>query len=166
MERAQDRLEANEEKAKADGVVTAGERAKLRYGGDGEPPQLPDMPRDKLEVELIDLYRGPLVLDAQGQAVIEIPAPDFDGTLDVTALVFADDRFGRAHTESIVRQAVVAQLSAPRAMAPASLVRASTRTSRAWRSRWAPRGGRCSAPSRCRCFRRCRMATSSESALP
>ena len=96
----------------------AGERAKLRYGGDGESPQLPDMPRDKLEVELIDLYRGPLLLDAQGKATIEFPAPDFDGTLDMTALVFGDDRFGRARTEAIVRQAVVAQLSAPRAMAP------------------------------------------------
>lgn len=30
LERAEDRLNANEEKAKADGVVTAGERAKLR----------------------------------------------------------------------------------------------------------------------------------------
>ncbi len=30
LEHAEDRLKANEEKAKADGVVTAGERAKLR----------------------------------------------------------------------------------------------------------------------------------------
>jgi uncharacterized protein YfaS (alpha-2-macroglobulin family) len=96
----------------------AGERARLRYGGDGEAQPLPDMPRDKLEVELIDLHRGPLALDAQGRAQIEFPAPEFDGTLKLTALVFADDRFGRAQAEAVVRQPVVAQLSAPRALAP------------------------------------------------
>lgn len=95
-----------------------GQRARLRYGGDGEAPRLPEMPRDKLEVELIDLYRGPLLLDAQGRASVEIVAPDFDGTLKISALVFGDDRFGRAQTEAIVRQAVVLQLSAPRALAP------------------------------------------------
>lgn len=96
----------------------AGARAGLRYGGDGESPELPEMPRDQLKVQLIDLYQGPVTLDAKGQATIKLTAPDFDGTLDVTALVFSDDRFGKATSEPIVRAPVVAQLSAPRALAP------------------------------------------------
>ena len=96
----------------------AGARAGLRYGGDGESPELPEMPRDQLKVQLIDLYQGPITLDAKGHATIKLVAPDFDGTLDVTALVFSDDRFGKATSEPIVRAPVVAQLSAPRALAP------------------------------------------------
>ena len=96
----------------------AGKRAGLRYGGDGESPELPELPRDKLEVKMIDLYQGPVTLDSNGHASVDIIAPDFDGTLAVTALLFSSDSYGRAQSESIVRQPVIAQLSAPRALAP------------------------------------------------
>ena len=43
--------------------------------------------------------------------------PDFNGALRVSALVFADDRYGSASAETLVRAPMVAEVSTPRVMA-------------------------------------------------
>ena len=95
-----------------------GGTAKLRFGGDIALETLPQARRPTARVQTVDLYSGPVELDAQGNATVDLAIPDFNGTLRVSSLVFADDRYGQAATETVVRAPVLAELSAPRALAP------------------------------------------------
>ncbi|MCP5474906.1 MAG: alpha-2-macroglobulin family protein [Rhodanobacteraceae bacterium] len=96
----------------------AGERARLKFGGDMAVPGLPQARRPTAKVLTVDLYSGPIALDAAGKAEISLPVPDFNGALRVSALAFGKDRYGSASTETLVRAPVVAEVSTPRVMAP------------------------------------------------
>ncbi len=95
-----------------------GGTAKLRYGGDMALDALPQARRPTARVQTVDLFSGPVVLDAQGNAVVSLDVPDFNGTLRVTAVVFADQRYGSSDAETVVRAPLVAEISTPRVMAP------------------------------------------------
>jgi uncharacterized protein YfaS (alpha-2-macroglobulin family) len=94
----------------------AGERARLRYGGDAD--LLGQGNRPDPRVEIVDLYSAPLKLDAAGRATIKLDVPDFNGALRVSAVVYSADRYGAVAKETIVRAPVVLEASAPRVMAP------------------------------------------------
>src|SRR5690606_14999312 len=74
--------------------------------------------RPTARVKTVDLFSGPVVLDAQGRATVSLPVPDFNGTLRVSALVFGETSYGQASAESVLRAPVLAELSAPRVLAP------------------------------------------------
>lgn len=95
-----------------------GALAKLRYGGDMAPAALPQARRPTAKVQTVDLFSGAVKLDAQGNAKLELPLPDFNGSLRVSALVFGEDRYGGAETETVVRAPLVAEVSTPRVLAP------------------------------------------------
>lgn len=95
-----------------------GGTARLRFGGDIALDTLPQARRPTARVQTVDLYSGPVKLDARGNATVNLTVPDFNGTLRVSSLVFAGDRYGQAAAETIVRAPVLAELSAPRALAP------------------------------------------------
>ncbi|MBL8298951.1 MAG: alpha-2-macroglobulin family protein [Rhodanobacteraceae bacterium] len=95
-----------------------GALARLRYGGDLAPTALPQARRPTAKVQTVDLYSGAVKLDAQGNARLDLPVPDFNGTLRVTGLVFGEDRYGGADTETVVRAPLVAEVSTPRVLAP------------------------------------------------
>jgi uncharacterized protein YfaS (alpha-2-macroglobulin family) len=95
-----------------------GALAKLRYGGDMAPAALPQARRPTAKVQTVDLFSGAVKLDAQGNATLELPVPDFNGTLRVTGLVYGEDRYGGADTETVVRAPLVAEVSTPRVLAP------------------------------------------------
>ena len=95
-----------------------GESARLRFGGDMPLEALPQARRPTARVQTVDLFAGPVKLDAKGIARIEVPVPDFNGTLRVSALVFAADRYGNRDAETVVRAPIVAEASMPRVMAP------------------------------------------------
>ncbi|MFY2765100.1 alpha-2-macroglobulin family protein [Arenimonas sp. MALMAid1274] len=95
-----------------------GEAATLRFGGDMALLALPQARRPTARVQTVDLFSGPVKLDAQGKAQVEVMVPDFNGTLRVSALVFSDEVYGQGSTESILRAPVLAEVSAPRALAP------------------------------------------------
>ena len=95
-----------------------GESARLRFGGDMALAALPQARRPTARVKTVDLFAGPVKLDAQGRATVALPVPDFNGTLRVSALVYGDERYGQASTESVLRAPVLAELSAPRVLAP------------------------------------------------
>lgn len=95
-----------------------GERARLRFGGDAALPGLAQARRPTAKVLTVDLYRGPLELDAAGKAELSFDVPDFNGALRVSALVYTADRYGSASTETRVRAPLVAEVSTPRVMAP------------------------------------------------
>ena len=95
-----------------------GALAKLRYGGDMAAAALPQARRPTAKVQTVDLFSGAVKLDAQGNAKLELPLPDFNGTLRVTGLVFGDDRYGGSDAETVVRAPLVAEVSTPRVLAP------------------------------------------------
>ena len=95
-----------------------GSSGKLRFGGDMALAALPQARRPTARVQTVDLFSGPVALDARGNAKIELPVPDFNGTLRVSALVYSDDRYGNRDLETVVRAPILAEASMPRVMAP------------------------------------------------
>lgn len=95
-----------------------GEDATLRFGGDMALGPLPQARRPTARVQTVDLFAGPVPLDAQGKATVNLDVPDFNGTLRVSALVFSADTYGQGSTESVLRAPILAEVSAPRALAP------------------------------------------------
>jgi hypothetical protein len=98
-----------------------GTNAKLRFGGDMALAALPQARRPTAKVLTVDLFSGPVQLDAKGEAMVKVAVPDFNGTLRVSTLVFGETDYGDASSETIVRAPLVAEVSTPRAMAPGDL---------------------------------------------
>lgn len=95
-----------------------GGTARLRFGGDAPLAALPQARRPTARVQTVDLFAGPLKLDARGNARVPLQLPDFNGTLRVSALVWSADRYGSRAVETVVRAPLVAEASMPRVMAP------------------------------------------------
>lgn len=95
-----------------------GVAAKLRWGGDAALAALPQARRPTAKVLTVDLFSGAVELDANGEAKVSLRVPDFNGTLRVGAVAFADNRYGSSDVETIVRAPLVAEISTPRVMAP------------------------------------------------
>ncbi|RNF83169.1 alpha-2-macroglobulin family protein [Montanilutibacter psychrotolerans] len=95
-----------------------GEVARIRFGGDMALAALPQARRPTSRVQTVDLFTGPVRLDAQGNARVTLAVPDFNGTLRVSALVFAGGRYGNRDRETVVRAPVLAEASMPRVLAP------------------------------------------------
>jgi hypothetical protein len=95
-----------------------GESARLKFGGDMALQALPQARRPTARVQTVDLFSGPVALDARGQALVKVNVPDFNGSLRVSALVFSQDQYGQGSSESVLRAPILAEISAPRALAP------------------------------------------------
>jgi len=89
----------------------AGKKGKLKWGGDTTPKATPNLPK---KVKLVDLFSGPVTLDANGEAEVPVTLPDFNGTLRLSAVVAGADRYGSASQEMVVAAPVIAELSTPR----------------------------------------------------
>ncbi len=92
-----------------------GTSGKLKWGGDAATRDTRSMPT---KVRLVDLFSGPVKVNAQGEAEIALDLPDFNGTLRLMAVAFTADRFGSAQAEMVVAAPVVAELSTPRFISP------------------------------------------------
>jgi uncharacterized protein YfaS (alpha-2-macroglobulin family) len=92
-----------------------GNTAKQRFGGDAGKRDSQSMPR---KVLLVDLFSGPVQLDAKGEATVNLKLPDFNGTLRVMAVVSSADSFGSAQAETVVAAPLVAELNMPRFVSP------------------------------------------------
>ncbi|WP_460761865.1 alpha-2-macroglobulin family protein [Lysobacter fragariae] len=95
-----------------------GGTAKIRFGGDAALEALPQARRPTSRVQTVDLFSGPVKLDAKGLAKVSLPVPDFNGTLRVSALVYSGGKYGSKDNETIVRAPVLAEASLPRVLAP------------------------------------------------
>lgn len=89
----------------------SGQKGKLKFGGDAAPQATRSLPR---KVKLVHLFSGPVALDAQGEARVSLPVPDFNGSLRLMAVVAMADRFGQAQAEVTVAAPLVAELALPR----------------------------------------------------
>ncbi|HEY1132835.1 MAG TPA: alpha-2-macroglobulin [Roseateles sp.] len=92
-----------------------GNVAKQRFGGDAGKRDTQSMPR---KVLLVDLFSGPLQLDAKGEATVNLKLPDFNGTLRVMAVVSSADSYGSAQADTVVAAPLVAELNMPRFVSP------------------------------------------------
>lgn len=92
-----------------------GNPAKLRFGGDAGQRDSQSLPRKLL---LVDLFSGPVALDAKGEASLKLELPDFNGTLRVMAVVSSTDSYAAAQAETVVAAPLVAELNMPRFIAP------------------------------------------------
>jgi alpha-2-macroglobulin len=92
-----------------------GNVAKQRFGGDAGKRDTQSMPR---KVLLVDLFSGPVQLDAKGEATINLKLPDFNGTLRVMAVVSSADSYASAQAETVVAAPLVAELNMPRFVSP------------------------------------------------
>ncbi|MBY0368055.1 MAG: alpha-2-macroglobulin family protein [Burkholderiaceae bacterium] len=92
-----------------------GNAAKQRFGGDAGKRDSQSMPR---KVLLVDLFSGPVALDAKGEATISLKLPDFNGTLRVMAVVSSADSYAAAQAETVVAAPLVAELNMPRFVSP------------------------------------------------
>jgi uncharacterized protein YfaS (alpha-2-macroglobulin family) len=95
-----------------------GEIGRIRFGGDMALQPLAQARRPTSKVQTVDLFSGPVKLDAKGQAKIALKVPDFNGTLRVSALAYSADRYGNGDAEVVVRAPIVAEASYPRVLAP------------------------------------------------
>ncbi|WP_347247212.1 alpha-2-macroglobulin [Thermomonas sp.] len=95
-----------------------GATARMRFGGDMALAALPQARRPTARVQTVDLFAGPVQLDAKGSARVAVNVPDFNGTLRVSTLVYSDTQYGNKDAEVVVRAPIVAEASMPRAMAP------------------------------------------------
>jgi len=95
-----------------------GGTAKIRFGGDMALAALPQARRPTSRVQTVDLFTGPVKLDARGIAQLKLAVPDFNGTLRVSALVFSGNKYGSKDKETVVRAPVLAEASLPRVLAP------------------------------------------------
>ena len=92
-----------------------GNTAQQRFGGDAGKRDTQSMPR---KVLLVDLFSGPVVLDAKGEASVQLKLPDFNGTLRLMAVVSSADSYGSTQADTVVAAPLVAELSMPRFIAP------------------------------------------------
>ncbi len=88
-----------------------GQKGKLKFGGDNTPSPSRSLPK---KVRLVDLFSGPVQLNAQGEAEIPLALPDFNGTLRLMAVVASADKFGSQEAEMTVAAPLVAELATPR----------------------------------------------------
>lgn len=93
-----------------DGMV-----GKLKWGGDSSGIDKSKMPK---KVKLVDLFSGPVYLDAKGEATIPLDLPDFNGTLRLMAVAATDDAFGSSDREMVVAAPIVAEIAMPRFIGP------------------------------------------------
>ena len=89
----------------------AGQKGKLKWGGDAAPKPTKSLPK---KVRLVDVFSGPVALDANGEAEISLAVPDFNGSLRLMAVAASGERFGMQEAEVTVAAPLVVELATPR----------------------------------------------------
>ncbi len=89
--------------------------ARQRFGGDAGVRDTQSLPR---RVRLVDLFSGPVAVDARGEATVPLALPDFNGTLRLMAVAATTDAYASAQAEMTVAAPLAAELSMPRFVSP------------------------------------------------
>lgn len=100
----------------------------LRTGGDAGAAQTQAPPPTE---KLMAWFSGPLTLDDQGRATVEVPLPDFNGEVRVMALAWTETALGQADTTMLVRDPVVMVATVPAFLAPGDRAQAELRLTHA-----------------------------------
>ncbi|WP_284618466.1 alpha-2-macroglobulin family protein [Aquabacterium humicola] len=92
-----------------------GQRGKLAYGGDSSARDTKSLPK---KVKLVDLFSGPVQLDAKGEATVNLDIPDFNGTLKLMAVAATAEKFGSGEAQTVAAAPIVAEIAMPRFISP------------------------------------------------
>jgi uncharacterized protein YfaS (alpha-2-macroglobulin family) len=92
-----------------------GTPGKIKWGGDAGKRDTQSMPK---KVKLVDIFSGPVQLNAKGEADVPLDIPDFNGTLRLMVVAATADAYGSADREVVVSAPIVAELSMPRFVGP------------------------------------------------
>ncbi len=92
----------------------AGRRGQIREGGDGDFSQR-GAPK---KIELVALYSGLVEVGQDGKATVAFDIPDYNGRLRLMAVAYDAQNVGWAEAGLVVRDPVIAEISAPRFLAP------------------------------------------------
>lgn len=93
-----------------------GPMGRVRSGGDAvAAAQLQSPPPTET---LMAFFSGPVTVGPDGQAVIEVQRPAFNGTIRLMAVAWSESAVGNATREVIARDPVVITASLPRLLAP------------------------------------------------
>jgi alpha-2-macroglobulin len=92
----------------------AGRRGQIREGGDGDFSQR-GAPK---KIELVALYTGLVEVGQDGKAKVAFDIPDYNGRLRLMAVAYDAQNVGWAEAGLVVRDPVIAEISAPRFLAP------------------------------------------------
>ncbi|WP_413616334.1 alpha-2-macroglobulin family protein [Halomonas cupida] len=92
-----------------------GATAALREGGDSNTPDEAPGPRRE---EYVTVFSGLVEVDADGEALIDLPLPAFNGTVRAMATAWSETGLGNLSEDFIVRDPVVLTAHAPSFLAP------------------------------------------------
>ncbi len=92
-----------------------GVQGQIRSGGDAAGLSSDGSPPTQ---KLLALFSGPVEVGAAGKASVSFELPQFNGTVQLTAVAWSKDKVGSASRDVIVRDPVVLLASAPKVMAP------------------------------------------------
>ncbi len=92
----------------------AGRRGDIREGGDGGLDQR-GAPKN---IQMVALYSGLVEVGADGKTTVAFEIPDYNGRLRLMAVAYDEKNVGWAEAGLVVRDPVVAEISAPRFLAP------------------------------------------------
>ncbi len=88
----------------------------VRSGGDSDAGMRRQSPPPTQD--LMAVFNGPVQVDEAGEVELDIPLPDFNGTVRLMAVAWSRSAVGQAEAEMIVRDPVVVSASLPRFLAP------------------------------------------------
>ena len=88
---------------------------KIKWGGDAAKRDTKSMPK---KVKLVDIFSGPVLLNAKGEADVPLDIPDFNGTLRLMVVASTAEAYGNADREVIVAAPIVAEIAMPRFIGP------------------------------------------------
>jgi uncharacterized protein YfaS (alpha-2-macroglobulin family) len=87
----------------------------VRSGGDGGLSRFKAPPPTE---EPMTWFSGPVRLDAQGRAELQVPVPDFNGTVRLMAMAWTAKGVGHGVADTLVRDPIVVSVGMPRFLAP------------------------------------------------
>jgi uncharacterized protein YfaS (alpha-2-macroglobulin family) len=117
----------------------AGAKGAIRQGGDAG---FGGRGLDVVPLTIVSLVEGPITLDAAGRAKITLALPDFAGELRLMAVAWDGTRLGGGEARMTVRDALVADATFPRFLAPGDESRVALwlhnveGEAGTWRARW------------------------------
>jgi uncharacterized protein YfaS (alpha-2-macroglobulin family) len=93
----------------------------IQQGGDSASLGGPGLPVTSTQV--VSLFSGPVAVDKNGMANIQITVPDFEGQLRLMAVAYNKTQAGAAQATMIVRDPVIEDVALPRFLAPGDAAR-------------------------------------------
>ncbi|MDN5567241.1 MAG: hypothetical protein L0G27_00570 [Paracoccus sp. (in: a-proteobacteria)] len=88
----------------------------LREGGDAAGAMGTKAPPPT--ERLMSWFSGPVTVEPDGTATLQVPVPDFNGEVRVMAVVWTDRAIGQAEATALIRDPVVMVVTAPQFLSP------------------------------------------------